>query len=156
MVASLGFLISHCHHWQRNHHPPTYLLTVTGALDGRASKAEMLGADAVLNLRFYYLVLGKDNGMMMVAVSGTAVQLTASIGDEKAARSIAGEEKADDEIDDLNGLTYFVEIEGRKLGPFSKWQIRELHTAGRIGTETEIQAGADGKILKVGEVLNGI
>ena len=32
MVASLGFLISHCHHWQRNHHPPTYLLTVTGAL----------------------------------------------------------------------------------------------------------------------------
>jgi uncharacterized protein YbjQ (UPF0145 family) len=116
------------------------------ALDALASKAGMLGADAVLNLRFYYLVLGKDNGMMMVAVSGTAVQLTASIG----------EEKADDEIDDLNGPTYFVEIEGRKLGPFSKWQIRELHTAGRIGTETEIQAGADGKILKVGEVLNGI
>jgi hypothetical protein len=35
MVVSLGFLISHCHHWQRNHHPPTYLLTVTGALPQR-------------------------------------------------------------------------------------------------------------------------
>ena len=28
----MGFLISHCLHWQRNHHPPSYLLTATGAL----------------------------------------------------------------------------------------------------------------------------
>src|ERR1700679_100344 len=63
------------------------------ALDALASKAARLGADAVLNLRFYYLVLGKDNGMMMVAVSGTAAKLTASIGDEEPTKFIAGEEK---------------------------------------------------------------
>jgi hypothetical protein len=35
-VVSCGFvsssLLPHCLYWQRNHHPPTYLLTVTGAL----------------------------------------------------------------------------------------------------------------------------
>ena len=32
----MGFLISHCLHWQRNHHPPSYLLTATGALPDAA------------------------------------------------------------------------------------------------------------------------
>jgi hypothetical protein len=31
-VVVLGFSTSHCLHWQRNHHPPSYLLTVTGTL----------------------------------------------------------------------------------------------------------------------------
>jgi len=35
----MGLLISHCHHWQRNHHPPTYLLTVTGALPFATERA---------------------------------------------------------------------------------------------------------------------
>jgi hypothetical protein len=36
-VVVLGFSTSHCLHWQRNHHPPSYLLTVTGTLPGRFS-----------------------------------------------------------------------------------------------------------------------
>lgn len=39
------FLISHCHHWQRNHHPLTYLLTVTGALPEKAIEEEKVVDD---------------------------------------------------------------------------------------------------------------
>src|SRR5665213_249766 len=53
------------------------------ALDTLSGKARKLGADAVLNLRFNYLVLGKDNGMMMVAVTGTAAKMAASSEGEK-------------------------------------------------------------------------
>jgi uncharacterized protein YbjQ (UPF0145 family) len=45
------------------------------ALDGLVEAAKELGANGVIGIDFDYEVLGEANGMMMVAVSGTAVKL---------------------------------------------------------------------------------
>src|SRR5687767_12243962 len=48
------------------------------ALADMVRKAEALKASAILCVRFDYQLLGEENGMIMVAASGTAVQLTKS------------------------------------------------------------------------------
>lgn len=45
------------------------------ALDDMIDAAKELGANGVVGVDFDYEVLGENNGMMMVAVSGTAVQM---------------------------------------------------------------------------------
>ncbi len=45
------------------------------ALEDLIASAKELGADGVVGIDFDYEVLGAENGMMMVAVSGTAVKL---------------------------------------------------------------------------------
>lgn len=45
------------------------------AVQGLIEAARELGANGVIGVDFDYEVLGKSNGMMMVAVSGTAVKL---------------------------------------------------------------------------------
>ncbi len=45
------------------------------ALDDMKAAARELGADGVVGIDFDYEVLGETNGMMMVAVSGTAVKM---------------------------------------------------------------------------------
>jgi uncharacterized protein YbjQ (UPF0145 family) len=45
------------------------------ALDDMIDAAKELGANGVVGVDFDYEVLGESNGMMMVAVSGTAVQM---------------------------------------------------------------------------------
>ena len=45
------------------------------ALAEMSRRAEQLGADAVVGVDVDYEVLGSDNGMLMVSVSGTAVTL---------------------------------------------------------------------------------
>ncbi len=40
-----------------------------------AQRAARMGADAVVGVKMDYEVLGADNGMLMVTVSGTAVKL---------------------------------------------------------------------------------
>jgi uncharacterized protein YbjQ (UPF0145 family) len=45
------------------------------ALEDMEEAADDLGANAVVGIDFDYEVLGEDNGMMMVCVSGTAVSL---------------------------------------------------------------------------------
>lgn len=45
------------------------------ALAEMSSRAEALGADAVVGVDVDYEVLGTDNGMLMISVSGTAVVL---------------------------------------------------------------------------------
>ena len=45
------------------------------ALEDLIAAARELGADGVIGIDFDYEVLGEANGMMMVAVSGTAVKL---------------------------------------------------------------------------------
>ncbi len=45
------------------------------ALDEAAEAAQKLGANAVVGIDVDYEVLGADNGMLMVCVSGTAVVL---------------------------------------------------------------------------------
>ena len=47
----------------------------TQAMDEMASRAMMLGADAVVGIDLGYEVLGTNNGMLMVTASGTAVKL---------------------------------------------------------------------------------
>jgi uncharacterized protein YbjQ (UPF0145 family) len=46
------------------------------ALDDMKAAARELGANGVVGIDFDYEVLGEANGMMMVAVSGTAVQMS--------------------------------------------------------------------------------
>lgn len=43
------------------------------ALREMSERAEKMGANAVIGIDVDYEVLGKDNGMLMVSVSGTAV-----------------------------------------------------------------------------------
>jgi uncharacterized protein YbjQ (UPF0145 family) len=45
------------------------------ALDDLKSVAERVGADAVIGIDIDYEVLGSNNGMLMVSISGTAVKL---------------------------------------------------------------------------------
>ena len=45
------------------------------AVEGLIDAAKELGANGVIGTDFDYEVLGETNGMMMVAVSGTAVKL---------------------------------------------------------------------------------
>lgn len=47
----------------------------TQAMDEMASRAMMLGADAVIGIDIDYEVLGEGGGMLMVTASGTAVKL---------------------------------------------------------------------------------
>lgn len=47
----------------------------TEALRELEERARQMGADAVVGVRMDYEVLGADNGMLMVTVSGTAVRL---------------------------------------------------------------------------------
>lgn len=46
------------------------------ALEEMQAKARALGANAVVGVDLDYEVLGKDNGMLMVSASGTAVTAT--------------------------------------------------------------------------------
>ena len=45
------------------------------ALEDMRAAAKELGADGIVGIDFDYEVLGEKNGMMMVAVSGTAVKM---------------------------------------------------------------------------------
>ena len=45
------------------------------AIEGLVEAARELGANGVIGIDFDYEVLGETNGMMMVAVSGTAIRL---------------------------------------------------------------------------------
>jgi uncharacterized protein YbjQ (UPF0145 family) len=45
------------------------------AMEGLIEAAKEMGATGVIGIDFDYEVLGETNGMMMVAVSGTAVKL---------------------------------------------------------------------------------
>lgn len=45
------------------------------AIEGLVEAAKELGANGVIGIDFDYEVLGETNGMMMVAVSGTAIKL---------------------------------------------------------------------------------
>ena len=58
-----------------------YERALSGARDAALSDmkeaAKELGADGIIGIDFDYEVLGETNGMMMVAVSGTAVKMGA-------------------------------------------------------------------------------
>jgi uncharacterized protein YbjQ (UPF0145 family) len=45
------------------------------AIDDLQSEAQRVGADAVVGIDLDYEVLGSNNGMLMVSISGTAVKL---------------------------------------------------------------------------------
>lgn len=48
------------------------------ALEEMIDAARALGADGIVGIDFDYEVLGENNGMMMVSVSGTAVKMGAA------------------------------------------------------------------------------
>ena len=113
------------------------------ALSELQAKAISRGASAIVNIRFDYQVLGETNGMLMVAATGTAVNLGFSEEDKAAQLAI---EKASKE-------NYYLTIDGRERGPFSRLQIGELFAAGKItgDTSTRDETGKSG--LKASELL---
>ena len=46
-----------------------------GALDDMKNAARELGANGIVGIAFDYAVMGENNGMMLVSVSGTAVRM---------------------------------------------------------------------------------
>ncbi len=110
----------------------------TAALDQLRQKAAALNADAILTIRFNYQVLGAENGMMMVAATGTAVQLVKSDAEKAKDRAHAEAEVA----------AYYLEIGGTERGPFSLVQLRELISSNRIEETAKVRAeGRDGTSL---------
>lgn len=85
-------------------------------------QASEKGANAVLNIRFDYSVLGASNSMMMVAATGTAVVLDLS-REELAAQKQRDQDEA---------ALHYLDIDGKRRGPFSLAQIRELEASGRV------------------------
>ena len=58
------------------------------ALNDMKAAAKELGADGIIGIDFDYEVLGESNGMMMVAVSGTAVKMVS--GEQGAGKPTQG------------------------------------------------------------------
>jgi uncharacterized protein YbjQ (UPF0145 family) len=104
-----------------------------------SAKAEERGANAILGVRFDYQVLGEKNGMMMVAITGTAVELARSEEDRKR------EEK--------ESLLYFVEVGGTEKGPFSISQIHVLADSGRLERYASVRAEGNQSKYTVAELL---
>lgn len=114
------------------------------ALELLADRATHRGANAVLNIRFDYSVLGAENGMVMVAATGTAVLVTLS--EEEKAREAAREKAAT--------LAYLVQIEGRWRGPFSIDQLRDLRASGKISDNDRTRLDDESEGPFVGGILS--
>ena len=116
----------------------------TAAVATLEAKASARGANAVLNIRFDYSVLGATNGMLMVAATGTAVVLVMT-REEKALQALRGKEQEE---------SFMLLVDGKERGPFSIAQIRDLHENGRIDSAlaTTTTTGTAGPT--VGELLN--
>lgn len=112
-------------------------------------KARQLGANAVVSVRVEYQVLGKENGMAMVAATGTAVRVQES--EEAKARREAEERKAEIEARERDPI-YSVVIGDRVRGPFSLVQLRELHADGKVDADALVEA-ADGKRRVLSELF---
>lgn len=91
------------------------------AMESLNNKARAKGANAVIGVRFDHLVLGPNNGMMMVAASGTAVSLSGLEFPPEPKRS----EKS-----------FFIQLRGAEKGPFSNDQLLELLSNNSIPPET--------------------
>ena len=117
------------------------------ALSELKMKVSMTGANAIVGLRFDYQVLGEKNGMMMVAVTGTAVQVILN-KEEQAALNAAQKAHADAELPQ-----FMVNVADKLRGPFSVMQLRDLVAAGRL-TKDALTSDEDGKVgMKVGELI---
>ncbi len=91
------------------------------AIDGLLKKARAKGANAVIGVRFDHLTLGANNGMMMVAVTGTAV-LVSGVSSGGAPQIL---EKR-----------YYIKKQDSEKGPFTKEQILELLAKSSIEDDT--------------------
>jgi uncharacterized protein YbjQ (UPF0145 family) len=100
------------------------------ALEIIKDKARALGANAIIGVTFDYTIMGAQNGMIMVAATGTAVQLTKSDAELKKDLAHANDEKPQ----------YYVQLGGSEKGPFSKAQLRQLVANGRLDETASIRA----------------
>lgn len=100
------------------------------ALDEITGQAQALRANAIVGVRFAYQILGQENGMLMIAASGTAVALIKT-AEEKLLDSLYEKEEA---------AAHFVMINGAEKGPFSIKQLRELLTKGALTTESPLRS----------------
>lgn len=110
------------------------------ALDELRQRARSLGGNAVLNVRFDYTVLGANNGMLMVAATGTAAVIA------KSAEELAKDKKhADDDVP-----RWVLHIMGKDSGPFSVHQLRKLVCTGKVDPEQVIRTedGSDQQRIK--------
>lgn len=99
------------------------------ALEIIKEKARALGANGIVGVTFDYTIMGAQNGMIMVAATGTAVQLMKSDAEQQKDRAHAQEEKPQ----------YYVQLGGSEKGPFSKAQLRQLVANGRLDEHASIR-----------------
>jgi len=112
------------------------------ALEIIKEKAKSMGANGILGVSFDYTIMGAQNGMIMVAATGTAVQLIKSDAELERDRAHALEEKAQ----------YYVQLNGAEKGPFSKAQLRTLVERAHLD-ESVSARDEDGKHLPLHKLL---
>ena len=110
----------------------------TLALESLTKKARIKGANAVIGVRFDHLALGASNGMMMVAVTGTAVLL--------ADLEISAEPQIVEKL-------FLIQINGAEKGPFSAAQLQGWLSSGRLTRETPCRADESDIWSTVGTLL---
>jgi uncharacterized protein YbjQ (UPF0145 family) len=106
------------------------------------AKAHALGADAIVGVKIDYQVLGEHNGMLMVAVSGTAVVTGLAAESKKS---------AEEKLEEI--ARYYLRISGREKGPFSKIQLREMIQGGSLQASTECRSESSTDWMTVATVL---
>jgi uncharacterized protein YbjQ (UPF0145 family) len=112
------------------------------ALSQLREAAQAKGSDAIVGLRLEYQVLGRDNGMAMVAAFGTAVRL----GVDEVLEAKRAEYARRDEA------RWHVIIQGERKGPFSVLQISQLVFEGRLEMEA-LAEDEKGKMTAVEGIL---
>lgn len=126
----------------------------TRAIEALKAQATSLAADAVVGVKFDVQALGHDNGMHMVAATGTAVRI-ADLPDVLERRERAYEEQRDRAIKAFvaDEPVWQLEIGGKFRGPFSVTQIRDLVQQNRLDTTARVLS-ADGSETTAGELCD--
>lgn len=124
------------------------------AIEGLREQASQLSADAVVGVRFDFQALGHENGMAMVAATGTAVKLY-DPPEVQERREKAYEQQRQRAIQAFvaDEPIWQIELAGKLKGPFSVSQIRELIQQKRVERSARV-VGSDGAETTAGELVD--
>jgi uncharacterized protein YbjQ (UPF0145 family) len=106
-------------------------------------QASKLGANAIVNVKFAFQVLGEKGQMLMVAATGTAVVIVKTDQEKRADELFQLESEPD----------FFVQIKGQEKGPFSLTQIRELVRNNTLNEDSELRSERRGTTMSLSDFL---
>jgi uncharacterized protein YbjQ (UPF0145 family) len=114
------------------------------ALRSLEVQAKVLGADAIVGLRFEYVTFGKNGILNMVSAYGTAICIKLSAEEQKIHLLAELRGKAD----------FWVSIDGKERGPFSIEQLSQLVAEGKISPETAVRSEESGQSTSLSSLLS--